>query len=170
MNPLDRYIDDIMQYVVKYGENASWSPLLINKVFLQIMVELGIIVPFSIGRNPVISQTQKQLYEDYSNGIISTNPKQIFNHVIIKSKNSLSDYEISIDTISESPLHGLKLPYIWNSNKLRSKIQQIGGDGNLQKTKHIEQMVDSRILVWRDNCSNLDYIHPKIESNIKYIN
>lgn len=169
MNPLYRYIDDVMQYVVKYGENASWSPLLINKVFLQIMIELGIIAPFSIGRNPVISQTQKQLYEDYNNGIISSNPRKIFDHVDIKSKNNLSDYEINIDTISES-LHELNLPYIWNSNKLKSKIQQIGGNGNSQKTNHIERMVDGKILGWRDNCNNLDYIHPKIESNINYIN
>lgn len=170
MNLLDRYIDDVMQYVVKYGENASWTPLLINKVFLQIMVEHEIIVPFSIGRNPVISQTQKQLHEDYRDGIISTNPKKIFDRVVLKSKNNLSDYEISIDTISESPLHGLNLPYIWNTNKLKSKIQQIGGDGNYNKRNHIEKMVDDKILSWRDNCNNLDYIHTKIESNIKYIN
>ena len=71
MNLLDRYIDIISQYVVKYGENVNWTPLLINKVFLQVMIELDLIVPFSIGNHPVISQTQKQLHEDYKNGIIS---------------------------------------------------------------------------------------------------
>jgi len=145
MNPIDRYKDDVMQYVVKYGENASWSPLLINKVFLQIMIELGIIVPFSIGRNPVISQTQELLYKDYSYGIISSNPRNLFERIHVKYKNDLSDHETNIDTISESFCQ-LSLPYIWNTRKLRAKIQQIGGNGNSDKSHHIEKIVDDKIL------------------------
>jgi len=168
MNPLDRYIEIILQYVVKYGENVNWTPFLINKVFLQVMVELDLVVPFSIGNHPIISQTQKQLHEDYGNGIISSNPKNIFTNVGLKSKNNLSDLELDLDIIYES-FNGIKIPYIRNTKFIKSKIKQIGGEGNFSRTKKIEEIVDNKILSRIDDCRNLDYVDPKIESNLKYI-
>ncbi|MEA2000047.1 MAG: hypothetical protein U9N61_12090 [Euryarchaeota archaeon] len=66
MNPLADYIELIKKYVVRRGENEGWTPLQINKVFLQVMIEMGIIVPFSIGGNPVVSPTQPMLHMDYN--------------------------------------------------------------------------------------------------------
>ena len=124
MNPLTEYIELIKKYIVRYGENNRWTPLQINKVFLQVMIKMSIIVPFSIGRNPVISPTQSMLHMDYKNGLIHTNPTEIFSPVASNSSFDLGDYEYHIDTIHKS-FEDFNLPYIWELPKLKSKIKRI---------------------------------------------
>lgn len=198
LDSLRRYPEYVKKYIVRYGEIHRWTPLQINKTFLRIMIDQGIIVPFSIGRDPIISRTQQMLYDDYHSGKITvksangsnvddSGPLQIYDPVVPVDSDSLRDEleecENYIDLcadVFEQLIKGKNLSYIWTSNKLKRTINEIGGsnlissDGDdvnaKERWKNVVKEVDKAITKRIDNCETLDYIHPAIRENIRSIN
>ena len=200
-DPLDtlrRYPEYVKKYIVRYGEIHRWTPLQINKTFLRIMIDQGIIVPFSIGRDPIVSRTQQMLYDDYHSGkltVKSTNGSneddsrllQIYDPVVPVDSDSLHDEleecESHIDLcagVFEQLIKGKNLSYIWTSKKLKRTINGISGsnlissdgdDVNVKEHwKNVAKEVDKAIIKRIDNCRTLDYIQPAIRKNIGSIN
>jgi len=138
---------------------------------------LKIPVTYTVGKEPVISKTQKILYQFLKKGYIKTNPKSIGEPTIPTRKlPSLSESARKLDIICESfdqispglEREGVEIPsYLHGSEYIKNKILEIGTPAGKAKEREskLAREADFKILK-RIESFELEFLHPNILNNV----
>jgi hypothetical protein len=175
---MNKYFRALDMFIVSLCVQQRWSPRYINKVYVLFMEEyLKIPITYAVGKDPVISKTQKILYQFLEKGYISSDPKLI--GAPTKPTKELPDSsEIAqeIDIICESfgqispglEREGVEIPsYLHGSTYIKNKILEIGTPaGKVKEREHqLARNADFKILK-RIESFELEFLHPNISKNV----
>lgn len=167
---LRNYPEILLNFISGFGVNKKWTPFQINKVALALFDELGIIIPVSVGKDPIISPTQPMLHRLYEERILAESPDHIYHSTSALRPIDLSQYEEDLDFLFNElkDLATDNFPYLRDSNRIKNKLEEIG-DPKLGKSRSIIRekgnilaaMMDKKYFARYDS-DRFDYCHPAI--------